>query len=417
MDRAAPAAPSLAPPAALWVVVAAAAVSISFALGLRQTYGLFLLPLAAEQGLSPVWLGGAVALHNLVWGLSQPVAGALADRHGAGRVMAGGTLLLAAGVALPALIPHPAAILLGIGILTGIGVGGAGTGAALAAVGRAAPPEKRGELIGLASAGGSLGQAAMVPLAQGLIGGVGALGALAGMALTVLLILPAARAVEWRGPPPRAAGAAPAAGLRGLPGLARRALAERDFALLTAGFFACGFQLGFLTMHLPAHIGLCGLPAELGALSLMTVGLFNIPGSWLCGRVSNHIRPEIALGAIYALRSAAIAVFVIAPPSYAGTLVFAAVMGFVWLGTIPLTNAAIARRFGVADLGALFGVCFLSHQVGGFLGAGSGAVLLQTVGHYDAFWPVMILVGLGASVANWMTRPVPVAARAAAAAA
>ena len=388
---------------ALWAVVAAAAASISLALGTRQTFGLFLLPLAAEQGLSPVWLGTAVAIHNLVWGLGQPVSGAIADEHGAGRVMAGGGLLFAAGLGLPALWPHPATILLGVGILTGLGTACAGTGAALAAVGRAAPPERRGELIGLASAGGSLGQAAMVPLAQSLIGGFGAGVTLAILALTLLVVVPVGRSIEWSGPP-RGDGPAPT-GLAGLPVLAREALRDRDYALLTGGFFACGFQLAFLTMHLPSHLQLCGLPAGLGALTLMTVGLFNIPGSWLCGRVSNHMRPELALGWIYLLRSVAITVFVLAPPSYAGTLVFAAVMGFVWLGTIPLTSAAIARRFGVRDLGALYGVCFLSHQLGGFLGAGSGAVLLETAGSYDAFWPVMIAVGVAATAMNWMARP------------
>jgi len=210
--------------------------------------------------------------------------------------------------------------------------------------------------------------------------------------------------VEWRAPGGGGAGGA-GAGLAGLPGLARMALADRGFALLTAGFFACGFQLAFLTMHLPSHLALCGLPGGLGALALMTIGLFNIPGSWLCGRVSTVMRPELALGAIYLLRSIAIAVFVAVPPTEAGTLVFAAVMGFVWLGTIPLTSAAIARRFGVADLGALYGVCFLSHQLGGFLGAGAGAVLLATAGSYAAFWPVMIAVGIAATAANWMVRP------------
>lgn len=390
-------------PAAVWLLIAAAASSISLALGVRQTFGLFLLPLAVEEGLSPTILGGAVALHNLVWGIGQPVTGALADRYGAGRVMAGGSLLLAAGLGLPALLPGPLSVLFGIGVLTGLGVACTGTGAALAAVGRAVPPERRGEMIGLASAGGSLGQAAMVPVAQGLIGGFGAVASLGMLAVGMLAIVPIARAVEWRAPP----GAAASAGSRpgGLWALAREALGDRDFALLTAGFFACGFQLAFLTMHLPSHISLCGLPVELGAMALMTVGLFNIPGSWLCGRVSNYVRPELALGWIYLLRTVAIACFALAPPSYMGTLVFAAVMGFVWLGTIPLTSAAIARRFGVADLGALYGVCFLSHQLGGFLGAGSGAVLLETAGDYDAFWPVMILVGLAATAVNWMARP------------
>ena len=388
---------------AVWFLVAAAASSISLALGVRQTFGLFLLPLADEAGLSPAVLGGSVALHNLVWGLGQPVSGALADRYGAGRVMAGGGLVLAAGLALPALLMSPVAMLLGIGVLTGIGVACTGTGAALAAVGRAVPPERRGEMIGLASAGGSLGQAALVPVAQGLIGGFGAVATLGVLAVAMLAIVPISRAVEWRAPPGAAAAAASRPG--GLLSLAREALGHRDYALLTAGFFACGFQLAFLTTHLPSHISLCGLPVELGAMALMTIGLFNIPGSWLCGRVSNFMQPEKALGFIYLLRTVAIACFALAPPSYGGTLVFAAVMGFVWLGTIPLTSAAIARRFGVADLGALYGVCFLSHQLGGFLGAGSGAILLETAGTYAAFWPVMILVGLAATAVNWMARP------------
>jgi predicted MFS family arabinose efflux permease len=391
---------------AVWIIVAAAA-SISLALGMRQTFGLFLLPLSAEAGISPAVLGSAVAVHNLVWGVSQPVTGALADRYGAGRVMATGALLLAAGVGLPALWTSAPAILLGIGLLTGIGVSCCGTGAALAAVGRAVPPEKRGEMIGLASAGGSLGQAAMVPLAQSLIGNVGAVATLGILGLSLLVIVPISRGIEWRAPEQRPG--QKATGLAGLPALARRALADRDYALLTGGFFACGFQLAFLTMHLPSHLSLCGMPAELGAMALMTVGLFNIPGSWLCGRVSNTIRPELALGWIYALRTVAIACFAFTTPSYAGTLVFAAVMGFVWLGTIPLTSAAISRRFGVVDLGALYGVCFLSHQLGGFLGAAAGAVLLETAGSYQAFWPVMIAVGIAASAMNWMARPPRVA--------
>jgi MFS family permease len=390
-------------PIAVWTVVAAAAASISLALGMRQTFGLFLLPLSAEQGISPAVLGIAVAFHNLVWGLSQPITGALADRHGAGRVMAVGALLLSAGLALPALFPGAVSVLFGIGVLTGMGVSCCGTGAALAAVGRAVPAEKRGEMIGLASAGGSLGQAALVPVAQSLIGGVGAVMTLGILAATLLLILPISRAIEWRAPIKTSG--PPATGLAGLPALARSALADRDFALLTLGFFACGFQLAFLTMHLPSHIALCGLSTGLGATALMTVGLFNIPGSWFCGKISNYIRPEQALGWIYAVRSVAIACFAFTTPTATGTVVFAAVMGFVWLGSIPLTSAAIAQRFGVVDLGALYGVCFLSHQLGGFLGAGSGALLLEYAGSYTAFWPVMIGVGVLASGLNWIIRP------------
>lgn len=384
-----------------WAVVIAAAASISLALGVRQTFGLFMLPLATEQGMAPALLGASIALHNLVWGLAQPISGALGDRYGAGRIIAFGGMCMALGLGLVAFAPGTVSVVLGIGVLTGLGVAGAGTGAVLAAVGRAVPSHRRGELIGLASAGGSLGQAAMVPFADQMITVWGATTAMAGLAFAALIIIPVARTVEWR---PSAAAARASAGLAGLPALARRALADRDFALLTAGFFACGFQLAFLTVHLPSHLTLCGLPA-MGAMALMTIGLFNIPGSWLCGRASDFIRPELVLGAIYLLRSITIAVFAATVPTELGTIIFAAIMGFVWLGTIPLTNAAIARRFGMADLGALYGVCFLSHQIGGFLGAGSGALLLQYAGNYDVFWPVMVVVGISATALNWMARP------------
>ena len=389
---------------AIWTTIAAAAASISLALGMRQTFGLFLLPLSAEAGISPAVLGTAVAIHNLVWGLSQPITGALADRDGAGRVMATGALLLAAGVGLPALWTSAPAIFIGIGILTGMGVSCCGTGAALAAVGRAVPPERRGEMIGLASAGGSLGQAAMVPLAQSLIGGVGAIATLGILALSLLVILPISRAIEWQAP--RQTPGRQATGLAGLPDLARMALADRDFALLTAGFFACGFQLAFLTMHLPSHLTICGLPVGLGAMALMTVGLFNIPGSWLCGRVSNFMQPERALGSSTLCGRVAIACFAFTTPSYAGTIVFAAVMGFVWLGTHPADQrgdlAALRRRRSRRTLRRL-----LPQPPARRLPRrrGRARCCWSMAGSYQAFWPVMIAVGIAASVMNWMVRP------------
>jgi predicted MFS family arabinose efflux permease len=384
-----------------WIVVLAAALSVSLALGIRQTFGLFLLPLGAEHGITATAFGLSVAIHNLLWGIGQPLTGAMADKYGAGRVALAGAGFYAAGLLLIAAYPSALTLFLGIGILTGIGVACAGSGTVLSAVARAVPPEQRGNALGLASAGGSFGQAAMVPLAMSGIGAHGTQIALVMLAATLVLALFIAPKLEWR--PGKPLGAAPV-GLSGLPDLARRTLANKGFALLTAGFFACGFQLAFLTAHLPAHLSLCGLPASLGATSLMLVGLFNIPGSWLCGRLANTVQPEKALGAIYLIRTIAIALFASTVPSEWGTMVFASVMGFVWLGTIPLTSAAIARRFGVADLGALYGLCFFSHQVGGFLGAGVGAVLVDVNGNYDAFWPVMVLVGLAAVAVNWAVR-------------
>ncbi len=385
----------------IWVALLAATVTASLAMGIRQTFGLLLLPMQMEHGVDPWAFGLAVALHNLMWGLAQPVAGSLADKYGTGRVMAFGGIFYLIGCGLPGLWPSNLSVLLGIGFFSGLGVACAGTGMALAAIGRMAPPEKRGELIGIASAGGSMGQAFMVPVVYQLSGSFGAAAALASVAVASLLIIPMSRFIEWNPQP----GKKPSGGLKALPGLARSSLADRDFALLTGGFFACGFQLAFLTTHLPSHLALCGLSPGLGATALMLIGLFNIPGSWLCGWLSGKVRPEAALGAIYMLRTVAIAIFAMATPSEWGTMVFAAVMGFVWLGTVPLTSAAIARRFGTADLGALYGVCFFSHQIGGFLGAASGALLLQFTGSFAAFWPVMVVVGLAASVLNWMCRP------------
>jgi predicted MFS family arabinose efflux permease len=379
------------------------------AMGIRQTFGLFLLPLSAEEGISTVTLGLSIALHNLAWGIAQPVTGALGDRYGAGRVAAMGGLLYVAGLGLVAVHPSAITALVGIGIMTGLGVACTGTGSVVAAVGRAAPPERRSSMLGIAAAGGSVGQALLVPYAQIGIGWFGAAASLGGMAVAALLILPAARVMEWSPRNP----SAPRRAVSELPSLARNALRERDFALLALGFFACGFQLAFLTTHLPSHLALCGMPPWLGATSLMLVGLFNIPGSWLCGKLGNVIRPEVALGGVYLIRSLAIALFAILPVTEWGTLLFAAVLGSIWLGSVPLTAAAIARRFGVADLGALYGVCFFSHQIGGFLGAGAAAVLVDATGSYAAFWPVMILVGLGAVAANWATRG-PIRATAAA---
>ncbi len=384
-----------------WIVIFAAALSVSLALGIRQTFGLFLLPLGVEHGVTATAIGLSVATHNLLWGLTQPFTGAMADKFGAGRIALIGAGFYACGLTLVAAYPSAITVFFGIGILTGLGVACAGAGTVLSAVARAVPPEQRGNAMGLASAGGSVGQAAMVPLAMGSINAFGTQTALMILCATLLLAFIAAPRLEWR-PTPRVG--PPPVGLSGLPALARKAFADKGFALLTLGFFACGFQLAFLTTHLPSHLALCGLPAAMGATALMLVGLFNIPGSWVCGRLAGIVRPERALGGIYLIRTVAIAVFASATPSEWGTMVFAAVMGFVWLGTIPLTSAAIAKRFGVADLGALYGLCFFSHQVGGFLGAGTGAILVDVSGSYAAFWPVMVIVGLGAVAVNWTIR-------------
>jgi predicted MFS family arabinose efflux permease len=244
---------------------------------------------------------------------------------------------------------------------------------ALAAIGRLAPPEKRGEYIGLASAGGSLGQAAMVPIVYSAIGWVGAAGALATLAISACSSS-RSRATSSGG---RAARRRPGGRAARLPALARRSLADRDFALLTGGFFACGFQLAFLTTHLPSHIALCGLPTTLGMTALMLIGLFNIPGSWFCGWLSSRMKPELALGWIYLARTLSIAAFAMAPPTAWGTMIFAAIMGFVWLGhgaaDLGGHRAALRRR---RPRRALRGCASSRTRSAGSSAPGQGALLL-----------------------------------------
>ena len=262
-------------PAQAWIVVIAAAASVSLALGTRQTFGLFLLPLGAEHAIPAFAYGAAVALHNLLWGVGQPLAGALADKIGAGRVALGGAVIYAIGLILPAVWPSTTSLIIGIGVCTALGVAAAGSGTVLGAVARAVPENRRGDALGLASAGGSIGQAALIPFVQWGITDYGTSGAFLMLAATMALMIFVAPRLEWAPPGP---GTGRPTGLAGLPALAKRALAQRDFALLTLGFFACGFQLAFLTTHLPAHLSLCGLPAGLGVTALMLVGAVQYPG-------------------------------------------------------------------------------------------------------------------------------------------
>lgn len=369
------------------------AFALSLALGARQGFGLFLEPLATQYGVGLGITAFAVALHNLVWGLVQPLAGAWADRRGAAVPMAAGTLCFAAGLVLPGLFPSGWAMVLGIGLLTGLGTAGLTWGTALAGIGRAFPPAKRSGALGLASAGGSVGQMLLVPLMALLIARLGPTATLLIFAVIMLAALPAGRPID------RAAGPMP------MPKVARgtavrRALADRDFLLLTAGFFTCGFQLAFLTTHLPGYLTLCGMPGTDAGWALAVVGAFNIIGSYACGRLGNVIAPQLGLAVLYALRGLVILIYWLGPKTELSLLLFAAAMGLMWLGTVPLTSGVIARRFGVADLGALFGIAFVSHQVGGFLGAFLGGVGFAWSGNYDAVFLASAAAGLLAALCN-----------------
>jgi predicted MFS family arabinose efflux permease len=367
--------------------------ALSLALGVRQGFGLFLAPLAAGHGVGMGEAAFAVALHNLVWGLAQPLTGAWADRRGAAEPVAAGALAYALGLILPGLFPSAWAMMLGVGLLTGFGTAGLTWGTVLAGIGRAFPAEKRSGALGVASAGGSVGQMLLVPLIALLIAQLGPTSAFLIIGAMLLLALPTGLPID------RAALAPPARQARRGEAI-RCAMADRDFLLLTAGFFTCGFQLAFLTTHLPGYLTLCGMASTDAGWALAVVGGFNIIGSYACGRLGNVIPPQQGLVVLYALRGLAIFLYWLGPKTELTLLVFAASMGLMWLGTVPLTSGVIARRFGIADLGALFGIAFVSHQVGGFLGAWLGGLGFAWTGNYDAVFLATAAAGLIAALFN-----------------
>lgn len=386
------------PTVRIGAVILAGALIMSAAMGSRQTFGLFIGPFSFDRGVPVTLTAFAIALHNLVWGFTQPFAGAAADRWGSPPVVAFGAVAFAAGLVLTAVASSGVMLVLGLGLLVGIGISCTTFGVVLTALGRAAPPEKRSMAMGLASAGGSLGQVALVPLAQWLTNVSGTATALLVLAGCLLAVAPLGLVLDRGGNAGAPAQAEPAMPLRAA---VAQALGHRGYRLLTLGFFTCGFQLAFIGTHLPNYLLLCHMPVGLGATALALVGLFNMVGSWACGWLGGRYRQQQVLGWLYLIRGAAIAVFFVAPKSEASVVVFAAVMGLTWLGTVPLTSGLVAKVFGTRHLGTLFGVCFLSHQIGSFLGAWAGGYVFDVTGSYSLVWIATAIAGLVAAALHF----------------
>jgi MFS family permease len=371
--------------------VIAATTTLAVTFGTRATFGLFLAPLAAH-GVPIGQTALAIALHNITWGLVQPFAGAWADRKGTVRIQAIGAVLFAAGFALPAFFTSGWAVMLGIGVLTGVGVALTGFSVSMAGASRCFHPQQRSTAMGICNVGGSAGQLIALPLIALLVAVGGpslALLAIGGVALIAIpLGWPVDRAV-LEPPTPRKSIAA-----------VRGALGDRAFVLLTLGFFTCGLQLAFLSTHLPGYLSLCGMPAAAGAWALTVVAAANVVGTYLCGRAGARLPPQLVLAGLYALRGVAILLFWAAPKNNFTLVLFAVVMGLTWLGTIPLTNGVIARLYGVGDLGALFGICFLSHQIGSFVGAWVGGLVFEFSGTYDIAFIATGVFGFVAAAFN-----------------
>jgi predicted MFS family arabinose efflux permease len=387
-------------------VVIAGALILSAAMGIRQTFGLFVDPIALDRGISLSTIAVAIALHNLVWGFAQPFAGAAADRYGAAPVVGFGALAFAAGLTLAANASTGFLLVIGMGLLVGVGVSCTTFAVILTSVGRVATPERRSMAMGLASAGGSFGQFALVPATQLLSEASGLSVALLALAVLMVVVSPLGlvldrpRGVPASGPPPLA---------YSLSDVLTLACRHRGYILLTLGFFTCGFQLAFIATYLPGYLVLCNMPAGLGATALALIGLFNMFGTWACGWLGGRVRQQYVLGWLYLTRGLAIAVFFFLPKTDALVLGFAAIMGLTWLGTVPLTSGLVAKIFGTEHLGTLFGICFLSHQIGSFLGAGVGGVVYDLTGSYTPLWIATALAGLVAALLHFPIKDASVA--------
>ena len=404
----------------LWLVLVAAGGVFAVTMGARQSMGLFLGVLNSTTGLGLASISLAFGVGQLWWGLTQPAAGIVADRYGAGRVLLVGLVLVCIGTALVPLMTTTLGLVFAIGVLAAGGAGLAGPSVLLAATARLTPPARRGIATGIVNAGGSFGQFIFVPIAQGITALAGWALAIQSMAAIVLLALPAAWVL--RGSANRAAtsaasspSSAPPARTETTREAIARALRTRGYLLLAAGFFVCGFHVAFIATHLPGVVAACQLPPAVGAWALAVVGLFNIVGSFAIGWAVGRWRMKSLLSLIYATRGIAVLLFLFAPKTEAVVLVFAAVIGITYLSTVPPTAGLVAKFFGTAHMATLFGFVMLSHQMGGFLGAWLGGKAFQATGSYDWMWYADIVLAAGAALLNLPIREARLPARVAAA--
>jgi MFS family permease len=376
--------------------------------GPRSSLGFFLTPLSQANGWGREVFALALALQNLLWGIGQPVAGAIADRFGTVRVLSIGALLYGLGLATMAYSTTPLELQISAGFLIGFGMAGCSFNIVLAALGKLVPENWRSMAFGAGTAAGSFGQFLFSPLAVGLIGSFGWQTALLILASTLLVALPLSLALAT----PRAESASLVPGVAG-PQSLRHALGEalrhRSYILLTLGFFTCGFQLQFITVHMPAYLADSGLSAEIGGWTIAVIGLFNIVGSLLAGYLGNRFPKRYLLAVIYFLRALAVFVFIMFPVTPFTALAFGASLGLLWLSTVPPTNALIAVMFGTRWFAMLTGFTFFSHQVGGFLGVLLGGIAFERTGSYDLVWWLSILLGLLSALINLPIVEKPVA--------
>jgi MFS family permease len=374
--------------------------------GPRASLGFFLTPMSQANGWDRDVFGLALAIQNILWGAGQPLAGAIADRFGTIRVLSAGGILYAIGLVLMAYSSTPGMLNLGAGVLIGFGLAGCSFSVVLGAFGKLMPESWRLLAFGAGTAAGSFGQFLYSPLAVSLIDAYGWHNALLVFGAGMLLVLPLSLALATA---PAEAGKSHGAVSQSLGQALSEAVGHRSYILLVLGFFTCGFQLAFITVHMPAYLVDRGLSSSVGAWTIGAIGLFNIVGSLASGWLGNVMPKRYLLSFIYFARAAAVLAFISFPVTAATSIMFGAVMGLLWLSTVPPTNGIIALMFGTRWLATLAGLAFFSHQVGGFFGVWLGGVVFVRTGSYDAVWWLSVLFGVLSAVVNLpiVEKPVP----------
>lgn len=380
-----------------WVITLSAAGILMVTMGARQSLGLIISPLNSSTGLGIASISLAMAVGQFMWGAVQPVAGALADRYGPGRVLAGGVLMLSLGSALTPFMSSTWGLIVSLGLFSALGSGAGSFSVLIGAASHRLPLESRGASSGIINAGGSFGQFIFAPILQKLIQVLGWMGAMWALAAMTLAALPLVHTLTAQHTDPVVHKAADG---KGLTHAVRAAMGDRSYLLLHAGFFTCGFHIAFLVTHLPGEVDLCGLPPSVASWSLAIIGLSNILGSLYAGSCVAHYRSKYILALMYASRALLITLYLLAPKTDLTFYIFAAGLGFTWLATVPPTAAIVGKLFGVRYLGTLFGLTLLSHQIGGFLGAYLGGIALTRFGDYSWMWYADIALALGATVVN-----------------
>ena len=359
--------------------------------GIRTSFGLFTLPMTGDLGLSRESWAMAMAIQNLAWGIAQPFAGALADKHGTARVLVLGLVIYAIGLVTMAFSTDALMLMLTSGVLVGAGIATSSMSIIMAAFGRSVDPKNRSLAFGLATAASSLGQFLFAPISQQFIGAFGWQSALLMLAVLVLAVMPLTAVLRGKGT------SSPREVDMPLGQALRKAFAHPSYRLLVAGFFVCGFHVAFISVHMPAYLVQCGLTPDAASWTIAIIGLFNIVGSLGSGWLGTRFPKQLLLAAIYFSRAVAMALFVFLPVSEITAFVFAAAMGLLWLSTVPLTAGLVTQFFGARYMGMLYGLVFLSHQVGSFAGIWFGGFVYDQTGNYGLVWYFGIILGLASA--------------------